>query len=158
MLNQLTTLVNSYAVGNVIRGAAFQSWNQPILGGIIGAVLGFILHAVTSKNINMSGFWSQVRISDRKGVLLYIMSGVITISAQISLIASMRYIPMTIANLISMSTSVIVTPLGFTLFKNYENITFKTIVGIILVLEGISIIFLNKILRLLVTLICTTNE
>ncbi|QAV27700.1 hypothetical protein BTDUT50_14505 [Neobacillus thermocopriae] len=130
----------SYAVGNVVRGAAIQNWNQPILGGILGALLGFLLHAFTNKNTRE--FCEQIRNSDSKGVTLYIISGIITISAQISVIASMRYIPISIANLITVSTPVIVTPLSFLLFKNQERITFKTIIGIILVLGGIASIIL----------------
>jgi drug/metabolite transporter (DMT)-like permease len=66
----------------------------------------------------------------------------ITISAQISVIASMRYMPISIANLITMSTPVIVTPISFFLFKNQEGITYRTILGIILVLGGIFFIIL----------------
>ncbi|MFC3884833.1 DMT family transporter [Bacillus songklensis] len=130
----------SYAVGNVVRGAAIQNWNQPILGGILGALLGFLLHVATNKNTR--DFWGQIRKSDSTGVLLYVISGVITISAQISVIASMRYIPISIANLITLSTPVIVTPLSFILFKNQEGITYRTIMGIILVLGGICFIVL----------------
>lgn len=131
----------SYAVGNVVRGAAVQNWNQPILGGILGALLGFLLHVFTNKNTR--DFWNQIRNSDSKGVMLYIISGVITISAQIAVIASMRYIPISIANLITLSTPVIVTPLSFFLFKNQEGITLKTIAGIVLVLGGIGRIILS---------------
>ncbi|MDN4075436.1 DMT family transporter [Fictibacillus terranigra] len=130
----------AYAVGNVVRGAAIQSWNQPIFGGILGALLGLLLHVVTNKNSR--GFWTQLRISDRGGVLLYTISGVITISAQILVIASMRYIPISIANLITLSTPVIVAPLSYFLFKNQEVLTYRTIVGIMLVMGGICFIVL----------------
>ncbi len=55
----------------------------------------------------------------------------------------MGYIPISIANLITLSTPVIVTPVSFLLFKNKEGITLKTIVGIVLVMVGISLIVLN---------------
>lgn len=130
----------SYAIGNVVRGVAVQNWNEPILGGILGAFLGLLLHAVTNKSTR--DFWSQFRNSDSIGVLLYIISGMITISAQISVIASMRYIPISIANLITLSTPIIVTPVSFFLFKNQEAITYRTIIGIILVMGGICFILL----------------
>lgn len=130
----------SYAVGNVVRGAAIQSWNQPILGGMLGALLGFVLHAFTNKNTHE--FWKLIRKANSQGVALYTISGIITISAQILVIASMRYIPVSIANLITLSTPILVTPLSFFLFKNQERITFKTIIGIILALGGISSIIL----------------
>lgn len=130
----------SYAIGNVLRGAAIKSWNEPILGGIFGAVLGLVLFSITNKSAR--NFLVQIKKSDPKGVLLYVASGMITISAQISVIASMRYMPISIANLITMSTPVIVTPISFFLFKNQEGITYRTILGIILVLGGIFFIIL----------------
>jgi drug/metabolite transporter (DMT)-like permease len=130
----------SYAIGNVLRGAAIKSWNEPILGGIFGAVLGLLLFSITNKSARH--FFTQIKKSDPKGVLLYVASGMITISAQISVIASMRYMPISIANLITMSTPVIVTPISFFLFKNQEGITYRTILGIILVLGGIFFIIL----------------
>ncbi|WP_375141679.1 hypothetical protein [Bacillus sp. EB600] len=73
---------------------------------------------------------------------MYFSSGMITISAQISVTASMIYIPISIANLITMSTPVIVTPISYFLFKNQEGITLRTVAGIILVMAGIFCIIL----------------
>lgn len=131
----------SYAVGNVIRGAAIQTWNEPILGGVLGAAMGLLLHVATNKNTRH--FWSELKQSDRTGILFYVISGIITISAQILVIASMAYIPISIANLITLSTPVLVTPVSFLLFKNKEGITIKTISGIIMVMVGISLIVLK---------------
>lgn len=131
----------SYAVGNVIRGAAIQTWNEPVLGGVIGASMGLLLHVATNKNTR--NFWKELKQSDRTGILFYVISGIITISAQILVIASMAYIPISIANLITLSTPILVTPVSFLLFKNKEVITLKTISGIILVMVGISLIVLK---------------
>lgn len=130
----------SYAIGNVVRGVAIQSWNQPILGGMLGALLGFLLQVITNKNTRH--FWSEIRKSDRKGIIFYMISGIITISAQIAVIASMRYIPISIANLITLSTPIIVTPVSYFFFKNQEGITYKTIIGIVLVMSGLCFIIL----------------
>jgi drug/metabolite transporter (DMT)-like permease len=130
----------SYAIGNVVRGVAIQSWNQPILGGLLGALLGFLLHVITNKNTRH--FWSEIRKSDRMGIIFYMISGILTISAQIAVIASMRYIPISIANLITLSTPIIVTPVSYFLFKNQEGITYKTIIGIVLVMSGLCFIIL----------------
>ncbi len=56
----------SYAVGNVIRGAAIQSWNEPILGGVIGASMGLLLHVAT--NNNTRNFWIELKRSNRTGM------------------------------------------------------------------------------------------
>ena len=130
----------SYAIGNVIRGAAILNWDQPILGGALGALLGFVLHAATSKSKH--NFWKQLKEADTTGIWLYVISGIITISAQISVIASMRYIPISVANLITLSTPILVTPVSYFLFKNQEGITYQTIIGISLVLSGLVFIVL----------------
>jgi drug/metabolite transporter (DMT)-like permease len=130
----------SYAVSNVLRGAAIRDWNEPILGALIGAVLGVILHLIFSGNTRL--LFKQLRVADRKGTILYICSGILTISAQSSMIASMRFIPVTITNLITLSTPVLVTPLSYFLLKNQEGITKRTIIGIGMVLFAISIIVL----------------
>nr|WP_242485236.1 DMT family transporter [Peribacillus sp. TH27] len=138
----LVALLSSlaYAIGNVIRGAAILNWDQPILGGALGALLGFVLHVATSKS--KRNFWRQFKEADITGVWLYVISGIITISAQISVIASMRYIPISVANLITLSTPILVTPVSYFLFKNQEGITYQTLIGIGLVLSGLVFIVL----------------
>lgn len=131
----------SYAVGNVLRGAAIQEWNEPILGALIGAVLGMVLHFLTSLN-NTRRFRSKLAQADRMGLLLYAVTGVLTISAQICVIAAMRYIPVSIANLITLSTPLLVAPASYFLLKNQEGITWLTALGCTAVLSGIGIILL----------------
>ncbi len=131
----------SYAVGNVLRGVAIQEWNEPILGALIGAVLGMALHFLTSLH-NTKRLFHKLAQADRAGVLVYALTGVLTISAQVCVIASMRYIPVSIANLITLSTPVLVTPASYVLLKNREGITLRTILGSTLVLAGITIILL----------------
>lgn len=130
----------AYAVGNVLRGAAIQEWNEPILGGLIGAVSGAALHFVLNPTVRR--FWSQLKTASNTGLLLFSCSGAFTISGQITAIASMRYIPVSIATLITLSTPVLVTPLSYFLLKNEEGIRLLTVVGIVLVLSGISMVIL----------------
>ena len=130
----------SYALGNIVRGVAIQSWQEPILGGVLGAFAGFVLHTVTNKHTRH--FFLELKKSDSIGIILFAISGCITITAQILVIASMHYIPISIANLITLSTPVLVTPVSYFLFKNQENVTAVTILGIILVLSGITLVIL----------------
>jgi len=130
----------SYALGNIVRGVAIQSWQEPILGGVLGAFAGFILHTVTNKHTRH--FFLELKKADSLGITLFAISGCITISAQILVIASMHYIPISIANLITLSTPVLVTPASYFLFKNQEKVTAVTIAGIVLVLSGISLVVL----------------
>lgn len=130
----------AYALGNITRGTAVQNWNEPILGGLIGAAVGFLLHAVLS--FNWDGIAEQYRQADRIGVVLYIASGILTISAQILYIASMYWLPISIATLITLSTPLFVFPLSYFLLKNQEDIRLQTVIGCALVLVGISYIVL----------------
>jgi drug/metabolite transporter (DMT)-like permease len=130
----------SYAVSNVLRGQGIRDWNEPVLGALIGAVLGMVLHM--SFNYKIGNFLAQFKAADKKGLYLYMFSGMLTISAQTVSIASMWYIPVSIANLITLSTPVIVTPVSYFLLKNEEGITWRTLTGIALVLGGICLIVL----------------
>lgn len=130
----------AYAVGNVLRGAAVHNWNEPILGGLIGAAAGLVLHLATSSMTRH--FWSFLKGADRLGVFMYVLSGTITITAQICAIGSFHYMPVSIANLITLSTPVLVTPLSFFLLKNQEGINLRTVLGSVLVLSGITAIVL----------------
>jgi drug/metabolite transporter (DMT)-like permease len=129
----------SYAVGNILRGLAIMGWNEPVLGAFLGATLGGCLYIITNRR-KLKTF--SLRKSKKVGVVLFLISGVLTISAQILVIASMRTIPVSIANLISMSQPLLVLPLSYFLLKNKEGITCYTILGSALVLIGISIILL----------------
>lgn len=128
----------SYAIGNVLRGMAIREWNEPILGSIIGASLGALIQLLLNKDAR--AVFVKIKTFDRKGVYAYMASGILTISAQSSVIASMFYIPVSIANLITLSTPIIVTPVSYFVFKNQEGITRRTMAGIFLVLIGISVI------------------
>ncbi|MUG70387.1 DMT family transporter [Paenibacillus validus] len=130
----------SYAVGNILRGSAVQQWNEPILGAWIGAVAGLLLHMTFSMKISTVA--DQIRNADRRGLLLYASSGVLTITAQILYIASMKWLPVSIATVINMSTPILVLPISYFLLKNQEGITWRTLLGVLLVLAGINVIIL----------------
>jgi drug/metabolite transporter (DMT)-like permease len=130
----------SYAIGNILRGTAVQQWNEPILGALLGAVLGLILHMTFSFKITT--IREQIRKADRRGLHLYMLSGALTISAQILYIASMKYLPVSIATLLTMSTPILVLPVSYFILKNQEGISWRTLLGAFLVLGGISVIIL----------------
>jgi len=128
----------SYAVSNVLRGAGIHRWNEPVLGATLGALVGMTLHLATHGDVRTT--WRDLRSSRSDGIALYGAIGVLTITAQASSIASMRYIPVSISNLITMSTPVLVTPASYFLLKNQENLRPLTVVGIALVLLGIGML------------------
>jgi drug/metabolite transporter (DMT)-like permease len=130
----------SYAVGNITRGTAIQDWNEPILGGFLGALTGVSLQFLFNKQTR--NLVPALRSADTKGIWLYALSGVLTISAQIGQIASMHYIPISIATLITTAQPLLVIPLSYFLLKNQEGIHTRIVIGSLLVLLGIGTIIL----------------
>jgi drug/metabolite transporter (DMT)-like permease len=84
-----------------------------------------------------------LRQANRGGVAFFSLMGVTTISAQMCTIAAMRYIPLSVATLITLCTPVLVFPLSHWLGQNKDPITARTVVGCGLTLLGISVIVLR---------------
>ncbi len=131
----------AYAIGNVLRGSAVREWNEPILGGLIGAGFGLAMHLVFMPA--KSALWASLRQADRRGVWLYTLIGVCTISGQICTIGAMRFIPLSIATLVTLCTPLLVFPLSYFLLKSREGVTRATVAGCGLTLLGIFIIVLR---------------
>lgn len=126
----------SYAIGNVVRSSGVRDWNEPIFGGFLGAVAGTIAYLLLHTELRT--LVGRVRESDRLGVWLWGLSGVLTISAQISLIAATRHIPIAIGVVISAALPVLVIPASVILFHNKEAVTARTFAGSLLVLAGVA--------------------
>ncbi len=131
----------AYAIGNVLRGSAVRVWNEPILGGLIGAGFGLAMHLAFTPA--KSELLASLRKADRRGVWLYALIGVCTISGQICTIGAMRFIPLSIATLVTLCTPLLVFPLSHFLLKNREDITRMTLAGSGLTLLGIFVIVLR---------------
>jgi drug/metabolite transporter (DMT)-like permease len=132
----------AYAIGNVLRASAVRSWNEPIIGALLGAISGLVLHAVFSTST--ADLFSKIKAADRKGMLIYGISGILGISAQICAIASMRYIPVSISNLITLCSPLLVIPGSYFFLKNREGITLRTWLGGALTIIGIAIIIVIR--------------
>ncbi len=128
----------AYSLGNIFRGAAIRSWDEALLGALIGASAGLVLHAGFSKD--KSRLVSRLRAADRRGLVLFAVSGVLTISAQACLILSLKYIPVSVAALITLCTPVLVFPMSYLVFRNTEKITRMTLLGALLTLAGVALI------------------
>lgn len=131
----------AYAIGNVLRGAAVRSWPEPIAGALIGAIAGLALHLLLGSE--RSGLFQRLRAAPRSGVWLYAMVGVANISGQMSAIGSMRFIPLSVAALVTLCTPLLVFPLSYWLFKNQETLKVSTVCGGALTLLGIGIVVLR---------------
>ena len=131
----------AYAVGNVLRGAAIRSWNEPVLGALVGAVFGLALHLLFSSG--RRGLPGRLRNASPSGIALFALIGVTTISAQMCTIAAMRYIPLSVATLVTLCTPILVFPLSHWLYRNQDEITVRTLAGSALTLFGIFVIVMR---------------
>ena len=131
----------AYAIGNVLRGAAVRTWPEPIAGALIGAVAGLALHVLlTPKKTELL---RNFKAANRRGMVLYAVVGVANISGQICTIASMRYIPLSVAALVTLCTPLLVIPLSLYLFKDQEALRVTALLGAVLTLAGIALIILR---------------
>jgi drug/metabolite transporter (DMT)-like permease len=132
----------AYAVGNLMRGAAVRTWPEPIAGALIGALTGLVLHYFLSKD--KASLVSRLRSAERRGLWLYALVGAANITGQIATIASMRYIPLSIAALVSLCTPLLVFPLSVWLFKNQDRLTWPVMTGSTLTLLGMAMVVLRR--------------
>jgi drug/metabolite transporter (DMT)-like permease len=126
----------SYAVGNVVRSSGVREWNEPILGGFVGAVAGTLAYLLLHTKVR--SLVDTVRKADRAGVWLWTLSGVLTISAQVSLMAATRHIPIAVGVVVSAALPIIVIPVSVLLLNNKEAVTGRTVMGGLLILAGVA--------------------
>lgn len=131
----------AYAIGNVIRSDAVHRWSEPILGGLLGASAGTAVYLVV--HTSPRELWRGVRVADRTGVALWVLSGVVTVTAQVCVIAATLHIQVAIAIVISSALPVIVVPASLLLFGNKERISAHTVLGIALILAGVAALLLR---------------
>lgn len=131
----------AYAIGNVLRGAAVRSWPEPIAGALIGALAGLAMHYAFSAD--KASLATRLRAAEPKGLWLFALVGAANISGQITSIASMRYIPLSVAALVGLCTPLLVFPLSYWLFKNQEPLTLCVMFGSLLTLVGVAIVVLR---------------
>jgi drug/metabolite transporter (DMT)-like permease len=132
----------AYAVGSVLRGAAIRDWNEPILGGLLGAASGLVLQLLF--NTNVRNVVRDLKAADRKGLIMYSINGIVTITAQVCTIASMRYIPVATSNLITLCTPVLILPIAYFFMKDREGITARTWIGGTLTTVGMGILVVSR--------------
>ncbi|MDB5846907.1 MAG: hypothetical protein JWP29_659 [Rhodoferax sp.] len=131
----------AYAAGNVLRGMGIRRWNEPVLGALVGAVCGLLLHLLFSSGKRL--LWQRLCAANPTGIAFFAVMGVTTISAQMCTIAAMRYIPLSVATLITLCTPLLVFPLSHWLGQNKDPITARTLLGCGLTLGGIFVIVLR---------------
>lgn len=131
----------AYAIGNVFRGAAVRSWDEPILGALLGAIVGLLLHlSVSWRKLSGTAILANV---NRQGVIMYMLSGALTIIGQILMITAMTSIPVATTSVITLCTPLLVLPMSWLWLKKQEAITPATIAGIVMTLLGVTAVVVN---------------
>lgn len=131
----------AYATGNLLRGYAVREWPEPVIGALVGAVAGLILHVAVTQG--KSDLLAQLRRASTRGLILFAVVGLGNIGGQIFSIAAMRYIPISIAVLIGMCTPLLVFPLSRLMLADSEPWTFKLLGGSALALAGIVLVVMR---------------
>ena len=126
----------AYGLGNVARGAGVRDWEEPVVGGFVGASASLVLYALVNTDLRKLG--SAVRGADPAGRRLWVFSGVLTISAQTCLIAASLYIPVAIAVVISSAVPLIILPISVLFLRRTESVGLATAVGAVLILAGVA--------------------
>jgi drug/metabolite transporter (DMT)-like permease len=131
----------AYAVGNVLRGAGIQSWDEPVLGALLGAIAGLAFHlALTPGNGEVLRALPR---ANRRGVALFALGGAMTITAQICVIEGMAYVPVAVVAMVTLCTPVLVFPMSYWLLRNQEGITLRTLIGGVVTLAGIALLIVR---------------
>jgi drug/metabolite transporter (DMT)-like permease len=126
----------AYGLGNVARGAGVRDWEAPLVGGLVGALVGFITFTLVKTDLRKLG--AALRGADPVGRRLWLLSGVLSIAAQTCLIAATIYIPVAIAVVISVAVPVVVLPVSVLFLRRTEAVGPKTALGALLVFAGVA--------------------
>ena len=130
----------AYGAGNVFRAAALDEWGEPVFGGLVGALAGML--AYTALHISPREVTSRLRGANTRGVALWALAGVLTISAQVAVIAATAYSPVAVVLVISSALPIVVIPVSLVALGKTEDISTETVLGSLLVLMGVSGILL----------------
>ncbi|MBB5786874.1 DMT family transporter [Jiangella mangrovi] len=126
----------SYGLGNVLRGGAVEDWNEPIAGGVLGAISATLAYLLF--HISPRGFLDRVRRADRRGVAWWTLTGGLTIGGQMTVIGSAAHIDVAVAVAISSALPMIVIPVSVVVFRIREGVTAVTALGAALISGGVA--------------------
>lgn len=124
----------AYSGSHIFRGSAVRIWNEPLLGATIGA--GAALLALLWASRTKWPEYKREILANRKGAWQFAGIGVLQFLAQTLVIASMKYIPVSVAALVSMCTPLVVVPISYFILRNEERLNGVMFIGILITLCG----------------------
>ena len=130
----------AYSLSHVFRASGVRQWNEALMGALIGAMAGLLVLALANHG-QMPEYVRQAR-SNPKAARIFLGVGCCHFLAQALVIASMKYIPASMAALISMCTPLVVLPVSYFALGNHERLSWVTVLGISITLTGITLVIL----------------
>ena len=132
----------SYGVGNLMRGAAVQRWDEPVLGALVGA--GAALLALILSSADARRALTEIGAANRTGVLLFVVNGTLNISAQMTGIMALRYIEVAVASLIASCVPILVIPLSWLFLRRQEHLSLRLLAGALVATGGVALIVFGR--------------
>lgn len=130
----------SYGLGNVVRGAAVRQWEEPLFGGLLGALSGTLVYALL--HVSVRDVVRQVRAADRIGLVMWWGVGTLAIVGQMFVIAATARIPVGVAVAISSALPIVVIPISLLVLRNRERLTVWSTTGAGLIVAGVAVMVL----------------
>lgn len=126
----------SYGLGNVVRGAAVREWEEPLYGGLLGALSGTLIYLML--HVSVRDVVRQIRQADRVGLALWWGVGTLAIVGQMCVIAATARIPVGVAVAISSALPIVVLPVSLLVLRNREGLTLWSTTGAGLIVAGVA--------------------
>jgi drug/metabolite transporter (DMT)-like permease len=131
---------SAYSGGHVFRAIGIRTWDEPLLGAAIGAVAGLLV-LLAAGGGKLAGYALEIR-ANPAAARIYAGVGVMQFAAQALVIAAMKYIPASVAALISMCTPLVVMPFSYFVLRKIEKLTWATVLGVCVTLAGVALVVL----------------
>ena len=130
-----------FGIGNVFRGLGMHQSHDAILATLVGGATALLCQLVSQRKL--AAAVASLRTADRRGMLLYAASGTTTMLGSMTGNASMNYLEISIAMLLTYTTPVVVFPISVFVLKNAEALSLRAVVGTLIVLAGVAVIALR---------------
>jgi drug/metabolite transporter (DMT)-like permease len=130
----------AYSLSHVFRASGVREWNEPLMGTLIGVASGLLVLALASRRRLVE--YIRKAKAHPEAARVYAGVGCLQFLAQALVIASMKYIPTSMAALISMCTPLVIMPVSFFVLRNRERLNAMTVLGILVTMAGIALLIL----------------
>ena len=137
MLAGLLT-VAGFGIGSVMRGLAMHSWEEAILGALLGSAAALACQAAATRDWGTVA--AQLRGADRMALWLYAGCGVTTSLGAIFMAQAMTHLEIALTMLVVHTTPLVIFPVSVLILKNREELAPRTLLGAVMVLCGIALL------------------